>query len=293
MQIISLNNHIVRKALCLSLNEMAVLCDIKQMSQDQKYGYTCIKSKDKIAEWLDLSRTTVFTIIDTLIKKGLIEKNEIGLKPTSFVYQLDMCQDEIGLWLKNGAVELVTKKIQDLLTPCTDSTETVLPPYRNCTQVYKRDSNKEKVYKKKESKTFVPPTYEQVFAYFAENGQNTSQARKAFDHYNNHGWKDSHGKKVQNWKQKIQTNWFKTQEETTFNKSILQPKDEGDAQMYRILEKGIDKISGEELAWVFDWQHRTNTTYLQYADDIRIVDRCTRVTKAQANEMNKRDRYEY
>ena len=148
MQIISLNNHIVRKALCLSLNEMAVLCDIKQMSQDQKYGYTCIKSKDKIAEWLDLSRTTVFTIIDTLIKKGLIEKNEIGLKPTSFVYQLEMCQEEIGLWLKNGGVELVTKKIQDLLTPCTDSTDSVLPQYSFCTQVYNIDNKKEKINKK-------------------------------------------------------------------------------------------------------------------------------------------------
>jgi hypothetical protein len=151
MQIISLNNHIVRKALCLSLNEMAVLCDIKQMSQEQKFGYTCIKSKDKIADWLDLSRTTVFTIIDTLIKKGLIEKNEIGLKPTSFVYQLDMCQEDIGLWLKNGGVELVTKKIQDILSPCTDSTDSglnsktdstvsVLGQYSFCTQVYNIDT---------------------------------------------------------------------------------------------------------------------------------------------------------
>lgn len=148
MKIISCDNHIVRKALCLSLNEMAVLCDIKQMSQNEKYGYTCIKPKDKIAEWLDLSRTTVFTIIDTLMAKGLIEKNEIGLKPTPFVYQLDMCQEDIGLWLKNGGVELVTKKIQDLITPCTDSTEIVLPQYRNCTQVYNIENIKEKNNKK-------------------------------------------------------------------------------------------------------------------------------------------------
>lgn len=153
MQIISLNNHIVRKALCLSLNEMAVLCDIKQMSQEQKYGYTCIKSKDKIAEWLDLSRTTVFTIIDTLITKGLVEKNEIGLKPTSFVYQLDMCQEEVGLWLKSGGVELVTKRIQDLLTPCTDSPDSVLPQSNFCTQVYNRDNN---TIKEKNSKKEIP-----------------------------------------------------------------------------------------------------------------------------------------
>ena len=153
MQIISLNNHIVRKALCLSLNEMAVLCDIKQMSQDQKFGYTCVKSKDKIAEWLDLSRTTVFTIIDTLITKGLIEKNEIGLKPTSLVYQLDMCQEDIGLWLKSGGVELVTKKIQDILTPCTDSTDSVLPQSSFCTQVYNIDNKKEKNNKKEKKGT--------------------------------------------------------------------------------------------------------------------------------------------
>lgn len=153
MQIISLNNHIVRKALCLSLNEMAVLCDIKQMSQEQKFGYTCVKSKDKIAEWLDLSRTTVFTIIDTLITKGLIEKNEIGLKPTSLVYQLDMCQEDIGLWLKSGGVELVTKKIQDILTPCTDSTDSVLQQSSFCTQVYNIDSKKEKDNKKEKKGT--------------------------------------------------------------------------------------------------------------------------------------------
>lgn len=153
MQIISLNNHIVRKALCLSLNEMAVLCDIKQMSQEQKYGYTCIKPKEKIAEWLDLSRSTVFSIIDTLIKKGYIERNEIGLKPTSFIYQLDMCQEDIGLWLKSGGVELVTKKIQDILTPCTDRPESGLPPSRICTQVYNIDSNNIKEKNSKKEKT--------------------------------------------------------------------------------------------------------------------------------------------
>jgi predicted transcriptional regulator len=205
MQIISLNNHIVRKALCLSLNEMAVLCDIKQMSQDQKFGYTCIKSKDKIAEWLDLSRTTVFTIIDTLIKKGLIEKNEIGLKPTSFVYQLDMCQEEIGLWLKNGGIELVTKKIQDLLTPCTDSTDSVLPQSSFCTQVYNIDNKKEKSNKKKE---FVPPTYEEVKAFFIENQEPLEKLDKCFTYYNDANWTNRDGKKVKDWKRTIKTNWF-------------------------------------------------------------------------------------
>ena len=217
MQIISLNNHIVRKALCLSLNEMAVLCDIKQMSQDQKYGYTCIKSKDKIAEWLDLSRTTVFTIIDTLIKKGLIEKNEIGLKPTSFVYQLDMCQEEIGLWLKNGGVELVTKKIQDLLTPCTDSTDSVLPQYSFCTQVYNIDNKKEKINKKKE---FVFPTYEEVKAFFIENEEPLEKLDKCFNYYNDANWTNRDGKKVKDWKRTIKTNWFNKNKKEDTNRYV-------------------------------------------------------------------------
>jgi uncharacterized phage protein (TIGR02220 family) len=115
MQIISLNNHIVRKALCLSLNEMAVLCDIKQMSQNPEFGFTCIKSKDKIAEWLDLSRATVFNAIKTLEIKGYIERTNIGVRPTKFIYDLDMCQEEIGLYIQKGDLTFITKKVEQLL----------------------------------------------------------------------------------------------------------------------------------------------------------------------------------
>jgi len=270
MQIISLNNHIVRKALCLSLNEMAVLCDIKQMSQEPKFGYTCIKSKEKIAEWLDLSRTTVFTIIDTLIKKGLIEKNEIGLKPTELVYKLDMCQEDIGLWLKNGNVEIVTKKIQDILTPCTDSTDSGLPQYSFCTQVYNIEY-KEKLNKKKE---FVPPSEEEVLAYFREKGQPEAKARKAFAHYNNFGWKDSKGTQVKNWKQKMQTNWFT---DTPDQKQIT-PLD-GDARMMALYEKGYKNCTPEELRWVFDWQHRSSGSQLAYPKHVRLVKPTSHLSK--------------
>jgi predicted transcriptional regulator len=115
MEIITLSNHIVRKALNLSLNEMAILCDIKKMSQNPSFGYWCIKSKDKIADWLDLSRTTVFSGINTLIKKGLIERSEFGLRPSKVIYMLDMAQEDIGLLIKNNDIELITKKIQEVV----------------------------------------------------------------------------------------------------------------------------------------------------------------------------------
>jgi len=115
MEIISLSNHIVRKALCLSLNEMAVLCDIKHLSQNPKYGYQCIKSKDKIAEWLDLSRATVFNAISALETKGFIERTEIGIKPSQFIYNLDSCQEEIGIYIKSNDVEMISKRVSQLL----------------------------------------------------------------------------------------------------------------------------------------------------------------------------------
>lgn len=125
MDIIHLSNHVVRKALSLSLNEMAVLCDIKKMSQNPEFGYQCIKSKDKIAEWLDVSRATVFNAIKTLESKGLIIRTEAGLKPTQLIYNMDT-SEEIGLYIKNNDLEMITSKIKTLLDgPSKNYTTTV------------------------------------------------------------------------------------------------------------------------------------------------------------------------
>jgi uncharacterized phage protein (TIGR02220 family) len=102
MEIISLNNHVVRKALGLSLNEMAVLCDIKNMSSNPRTNFMCIKSKAKIAEWLDLSRRVVFTILDTLEGLGYIHRSESGMRPSNFIYDLDSMQDEIVICIKSN-----------------------------------------------------------------------------------------------------------------------------------------------------------------------------------------------
>lgn len=273
MQIISLNNHIVRKALCLSLNEMAVLCDIKQMSQNPEFGYTCIKSKEKIADWLDLSRSTVFLIIETLLKKGLIEKNEIGIKPSKQLLMLDMAQEDIGLWLKNGEMELITKKIQDIFDSRTDSPKIGLPQSENRTQVYNIEY-KEKLNKKKE---FVPPSEADVLAYFREKGQPEAQARKAFAHYNNFDWKDSRGTQVKNWKQKMQTNWF-----TETPRPAMVTSDDGDARMQALFLKGYKNCTEEELRWVYNWQYRSSTSHLAYDNNVRLVKPTSPLTKQDA-----------
>lgn len=62
---------------------------------------------------------------------------------------------------------------------------------------------------KKQKKQFIPPTESEVIQYFADNGYSTQAAKKAFQYYDSAGWKDSRGKPVLSWKQKMISVWFK------------------------------------------------------------------------------------
>lgn len=53
------------------------------------------------------------------------------------------------------------------------------------------------------------PTIEEVIDYFKFNGYTRSAAEKAYNYYNENNWKDSQGRKVISWKQKMQGVWFK------------------------------------------------------------------------------------
>lgn len=68
-----------------------------------------------------------------------------------------------------------------------------------------------------EKKSFIPPTIEEVKAFFKEKGYVESAAIKAFDYYSAGDWKDAKGEQVKNWKQKMIAVWmrdeFKIKEE--------------------------------------------------------------------------------
>jgi predicted transcriptional regulator len=218
MEIISLTNHIVRKALLLSLNEMAVLCDIKNMSKNPKFGYQCIKSKEKIADWLDLSRGTVFNALSTLESKGYIERTQIGLKLTQFIHDLDSCQEEIGIYIETNDVSMISKKVGQLLDPqyknCIpvvqkldgDSTKIVLEQSKNCTQ----DSNKDSKIKVIKNNTQIIPTEEEFMAYYKSELSKQFpglefDVKTKYETWVDDNWKDGFGKKITNWKLKMKT----------------------------------------------------------------------------------------
>jgi hypothetical protein len=65
---------------------------------------------------------------------------------------------------------------------------------------------------KKENKVnkgnvFIAPQIEEVKLFFEENGY--ANGDKAWNYYNDADWKDSTGKPVKNWKQKMRGVWFK------------------------------------------------------------------------------------
>jgi hypothetical protein len=77
------------------------------------------------------------------------------------------------------------------------------------TQGVDNTQRKEEYRKEEKSKVFAPPSLTDVIEYFKENEYTSDSAEIAFDYYNVREWKDSKGKKVSNWKLKMQNVWFK------------------------------------------------------------------------------------
>jgi hypothetical protein len=73
------------------------------------------------------------------------------------------------------------------------------------------------------NKKFVPPTIAEVVAYFKEKGYKEETARKAFEYYDVADWTDSKGDKVRNWKQKMNSVWFKEENKAPALISIPKP----------------------------------------------------------------------
>ena len=90
--------------------------------------------------------------------------------------------------------------------------EKLIPTEGGCLGGSKGGSVQEKEEEKEKEELKITkhkqPILEEVIAYFNENNYTTESATKAFNYYHPE-WKDSNGKKVVNWKQKMRGVWFK------------------------------------------------------------------------------------
>lgn len=73
-------NHVARKKLGLNLVEYAVVDSIYHLGnyRDNPNPGWCTASKEYIGDFIGYSGRQVFRIVDKMIKKGLIERDEAG-----------------------------------------------------------------------------------------------------------------------------------------------------------------------------------------------------------------------
>lgn len=76
-------------------------------------------------------------------------------------------------------------------------------------QVHHKKTSKNSKESKNTIEQFVPPTLEEVIAYFKLRGYTPESAERAFYYYHENGWKDKNNTQVQNWKSKMNSTWFK------------------------------------------------------------------------------------
>lgn len=69
-------------------------------------------------------------------------------------------------------------------------------------------------------KKFIPPEVEEVIEYFVDNGYTPESAVNAFRYYEAGEWKDSTGKQVISWKQKMRAIWFKPENKKSISQGV-------------------------------------------------------------------------
>lgn len=107
--------HPLRKAYNLSLLEYCVLDSVWFLSKNNRHNGWCVKTKQGIADDLDVSKQHVIRVINALIEKGLIEKDA----DTKFLRTVDEWNEHLSNkseWLigsKTNSNTLLSTKVTD------------------------------------------------------------------------------------------------------------------------------------------------------------------------------------
>ena len=147
-----------------------------------------ITSYEKLSVWTGLS----YQKIRTCLQK-LESTSEITRKVTSKNQTITVCNWEV--------YQQEEKKVTNKSTGKQQTNNKQITTNNN-------DNNDNNDNKKKKT-LFSPPTLQDVEQYFTTNQYSVASARKAWNYYEVADWHDSSGKKVKNWKQKMQSVWFK------------------------------------------------------------------------------------
>lgn len=86
---------------------------------------------------------------------------------------------------------------------------------------------------------FVPPTFEQIEAYFHEHGASTYLAEKCFFHYKDLNWHNKFGKPILNWKTTVLNNWILKNQNNEQTSYVPPPPPEQPARRSRPLHESF------------------------------------------------------
>jgi hypothetical protein len=183
-------------------------------------GY-CFASNDYLAELLDVSKIRVSQSISDLEKKGYIGR---------IIYRNDKKE------IEQRVLTLILDKNLDIPIIKNDDTllsKTLIPISKNF-----KDNNKVNNNINNKINSICKPTLSEVEDYFLEKGSTVEAAKQAFEYYDVADWRDSKGKPVKNWKQKMLAVWINNR---NFNNNFKSPKTKKEQyeQWYERLKNSI------------------------------------------------------
>lgn len=139
-----------------------------------------------------------------------------------FKFEGELFYSESVLRRLNERKEKSNKARESAITRWGDANAMRTHSDRNANKGKKR--KKKKRIKESREKIFIPPTLEEVEAYFIENGYTKESGRKAFNSYSVANWIDSKGNQVLNWKQKMINVWFKDENKVNHEVKKITPQ---------------------------------------------------------------------
>jgi len=154
------------------------------------HGY-CYASNDYLSNCLDINKLTASILLNDLAKKKYID--------ITFKY-------------KAGSKEIECRIIKLILDLSDKSNIPILEKRIDVSFINDipiLENTKDNIYNNKiHNKINKHPTLDEVISYFIEKGSTEEQAKNAFEYYAVADWKDSRGKQVKNWKQKMLAVWI-------------------------------------------------------------------------------------
>ena len=200
-------NRIIKESICTSedldkLSAQAEILFYRLIVKADDYG--CYFGNENIV------KSTCFPLKSDAIKSNQVKKWLSELVEAGLIHMYEAGDGRIYLqftkWEKHQQIRAHKRKFP----PCDSTCKQLISDDCKCprnpiqSNPIQSESNTNTDTAKPRTKSFVPPTLEDIKAYCKERGSHVDP-QKFFDYFSAGNWTDSEGKPVKSWKQKLIT----------------------------------------------------------------------------------------